>query len=165
MEGLEAAGLLAEISITITGFVSIFVALGSRDEGFPVADHINLKSLLGVSLACTAGGCTPILISQFTSDNTEIWRLSSVVGIMLSVLLNVWLGMVAGAKHRRETGESMRHSLLEITLGLSTLVLYGINLSPVLGPPSSGLFLLALFLGLVICAQSFAKSLFQRFLS
>lgn len=165
MEGLEAAALFAEISIAITGFITIFVALGSRDESFPVADHIVLKSLLGVSLACTAGGLTPVIISQFTSDSVEIWRISSMVGMLFSIILNVWLSFIEGARHRRVTGETLKHSAIEITLGLSTLVLYGINLSPVLGPPSSGPYLLALFLGLVICAQAFAKSLFRRFLS
>lgn len=165
MEGIEAAALFAEISIAVTGFVSIFVALGSRDESFPVEEHIALKALLGVSLSCAAGGCVPVIISQFVSDEVEIWRLSSMVGVLLSVVLNVWLGIVEGARHRRLTGEGLRHRALEITLGLSTLLLYGINLSAFLGPPSSGPYLLALFLGLVICAYSFAKSLFRRFLA
>ena len=165
MEGLEASALFAEISIAVTGFVTIFVALGSRGESFPIADHIVLKSLLGVSLACTAGGCTPIIISLFLSDNTEIWRWSSVFGIGFSLLLNVWLGIIAGAKHRKATGETMRHSAVETVLGLSTLLLYALNLSPVLGPPGPGPYLLALFLGLVICAHAFARTLFRRFLS
>lgn len=33
------------------------------------------------------------------------------------------------------------------------------------GLEAAGLFLLALFLGLVICAQGFAKNLFRRFLA
>lgn len=165
MSGLDAAALFAEISIAITGFVSIFVALGSRDGSFPIEEHIHLKSLVGVSLACVGGGVTPIIVAQFTSVDSQIWGVSSAFGLVFSIALNVWLTLFAAKRHRELTGEPFSNSIVQVVLGLSTLVLYVINISPVMGEPDAGLYLLALFIGLVICAKEFSTSLFRRFLS
>ncbi len=165
MDGLEAAALFAEISVTITGFIAIFVALGSQDGGFPVEEHIKLKSLLAVSLACMAVSLSPVLVSQFTDDASAIWGLASVVGIAVLLLLKLWLKLFAGREHREKTGETAKSSAFELSLGVSALLLYIVNLTPLLTSPGPGLYLLALFLGLVICCKSFAQSLFRRFLN
>lgn len=160
---MEAEGILtvlAEVSIAITGFSGIIVALDRSEEPWSTLDKVRLSMLLQVSISCVIWSLVPILLHVGDVSADSIWLWSSglwlgYIGVALGYRLRRLPGFVAQDEDSADSPAWWILALMLAVIALS-MVVQAVNVVWLMAPWPH---VLTLMLGLLISCVFFVRLL------
>ena len=152
--------LTAEVSIAITGFISIFLALAARDGRLLPVDAFTIRLIVICSFGPVFYAVLPLILNSLGLSGPSLWRSSSSAVVLAGMVIAVYM-----ARQLRflEPGEGRRinHGFV---LGV---VAYFSCLANAIGwpwEPSAGLYLVTVWSIVGISAGNFIDLLFNKLL-
>ena len=152
--------LTAEVSVAITGFISIFLALAARDGRFLPVDAFTIRLIVICSIAPVFYAVLPLLLNTLGLTAEALWRSSSIAIGLAGIALMIYM---LGQLRLLEPGEGRKLNygfLLSFVACLSCL-------SNALGwpwAPSGGLYLITLWSIVAVAVGNFVDLLFRKIL-
>lgn len=150
----------AQLSLVLTGFVSIFVVfLIDRNEKSRVNTHHATSILVG-SVITLLGAFAPMVLFHYGFSGDALWFWSSV--IFMGLALGYFVSMASltiqlTSQQFKEAGYI--HMASSYTLGFTAA---GINLLNLIGPPTAGHYILALVVNLLVPLIAFVTFSAQK---
>ena len=152
----------AEISVTLAGFVSIFVVLARRDGSFEPEFALATRSILSASVRCLFFAALPLILAALSISGTALWRLSSAAFFLTGVGIAFYMtNNLRGLPAAQQRTIFVRFALSLVVLSMLVLVA---NISGWPRPPSAGAYLLSIWLLLGVASVNFLDLVFRGIL-
>ncbi len=150
----------AQITLVLTGFVSIFVVfLIDRDEKSRVNTHHAASILVG-SVLTLMSTFVPVVLHQYGLSGAELWRWSSVAFMLLASIYLVTMASLTFRLTKPQFKEAgYIHMVSSYSLGFTAA---GINLLNLVGPPTPGNYVFALVVNLMVPLIAFVTFCAQK---
>jgi hypothetical protein len=152
--------LTAEVSIAITGFISIFLALAARDGRLLPVDTFTIRLIVICSFGPVFYAALPLVLNALGLSGAVLWRISSTAVGLAGIVIAVYM-----ARQLRflEPGEGRKLNY-GFVLGIAA---YASCLANAVGwpwEPSGGLYLVTVWSIVGISAGNFIDLLFIKIL-
>ncbi len=153
----------AEIAVAFAGFISIFLALATRDGRFPPGDSLSIRAIVLGGVTPVFFCAVPLVLHSLGASAATLWRISSGIVVLAGVAISAYLAL-----RQYETPSAERTPGVEQLIGwsLSNLALL-CSLSNLLAwpwGPSGGLYLLAVWLVVATAGFYFVALIFRKIL-
>ena len=152
----------AEISITLAGFVSIFVVLARRDGSFPPYFAMAIRSILIASITCLFFAALPLILAALGLSGTALWRFPSAAFFLTGVGVMFYMG-----SNMRSLPAAQRSTILvRFAWSLASFLMFSL-VANIVGwplPPSAGVYLVSVWLLLGIASVNFLDLVFRGIL-
>jgi len=152
----------AEISITLAGFVSIFVALARRDGSFQPEFALGIRSILIASIACLFFAALPLVLAALSISGTALWRFSS-AALFLSGM-GIAFYMISNLRRLPNAQQQTIYVRIALSLVVFSMLVLVANIFGWPRPPSAGSYLLSIWLVLGVASINFLDLVFRGIL-
>lgn len=155
----------AEVSVSLAGFVGVFLALERRDGAFTPGDAFLIRVLILCCVPPIFFSVLPIILHSLGLSEMSLWRCSSAISGALIALISINIFRtqhsvkIEGPGNRLQVQSTISYSMAILALAA--------HLSNTIGwpwAPSGGLFLVALWLILSIGGITFTQLILHRVL-
>ena len=149
----------AEISITLAGFVSIFVVLARRDGPFRPYFAIAIRSILISSITCLFFAALPLILAALGLSGAALWRFPSAAFLLVGVGVMFYMG----SNMRGLPAAQRRTTFVRIGWSLAAFLMLALvaNIAGWPLPPNAGVYLVSLWLLLGIASVNFLDLVFR----
>jgi hypothetical protein len=152
--------LTAEVSVAITGFISIFLALAARDGRFQPVDAFTIRLIVICSFAPVFYAVAPLILNSFGVTGGVLWRTSSLTIGLAGIVLALYM-----ARQLRFLGPGEGRKLnYGFVLGCVAFLSCLANALEWPWPASGGLYLVTLWSIVGIAVGNFVELLFRKVL-
>jgi hypothetical protein len=152
--------LTAEVSVAITGFISIFLALAARDGRFLPVDAFTIRLIVICSIAPVFYAVLPLILNTLGLAAEVLWRSSSIAIALAGIVLMLYM---LGQLRLLEPGEGRKLNygfLLGVVASMSCIA----NALGWPWAPSGGLYLITLWSIVAVAVGNFVDLLFRKLL-
>jgi hypothetical protein len=153
----------AEISITLAGFVGIFLALASKDEKFQTTDVVSIISIVTCSMSPVFYAVFPIIAATLGLHEPLLWQISS--GVVVIASTAIWISVIISIRRWRIEERTPDSRVLIVSgwvCGFLALICHVVNLVAWPWAASAGVYLLGVWLIILIAALYFVNLIFSR---
>jgi len=150
----------AEISVAFTGFIGIFLVLAARDGRFDPADSFMIRLIVICSIAPVFFSALPLVLDALGLSGELLWRASSGVAGLATVMLSVHLLRQVRTLPSGE-GRNFNYGVL---LGLLAMTSCLANVIGWPWAPFGGLYVLTVWSIVGIAGGNFIELLFRKLL-
>ena len=149
----------AEISVTLAGFVSIFVVLARRAGSFRPDFALAIRSILISSIACLFFAALPLVLAALGLSGAALWRFSSAAFF----LVGVGVGFYMGSNMRGLPADQLLTIFVRIGWSLAAFLMLTLvaNITGWPLPPNAGVYLVSVWLLLGIASLNFLDLVFR----
>ena len=152
--------LTAEVSIAITGFISIFLVLAARDGRLLPVDAFTIRIIVICSIAPVFYAVLPLLLNSLGVSAPLLWRGSSIAIGLASILIGVYMARQLRFLEPGE-GRKLNHGFV---LGVIAASCCLVNSFGWPWESSGGLYLVTLWAVAGIAVGNFVDLLFTKLL-
>jgi len=154
MSVFDQLATTAEVAIALGGFSALVAILQRTGQNQSTAEIFRLQIMLEASLFVVALSIAPGVIRELGVSESNIWRISAALYLIIGVAINVAL-WVRGRELFSQYDLPTKSITLALSLPADTvmlLVLIGIHPAPI-----EGMYLLSIYLNLLIAGFIFIR--------
>ena len=152
--------LTAEVSIAITGFISIFLVLAARDGRLLPVDAFTIRIIVICSFGPVFYAALPLVLNSLGLSGAVLWRSSSSAIGVAAIVIAVYMARQLRFLEPGE-GRKLNHGFV---LGVVAFLSCAANAAGWPWEPSGGLYLVTVWSIVGISAGNFVDLLFTKLL-
>lgn len=152
--------LTAEVSIAITGFISIFLVLAARDGRLLPVDAFTIRIIVICSFGPVFYAVLPLILNSFGLSGAVLWRSSSSAIGVAAIVIVVYMARQLRFLEPGE-GRKLNHGF---ALGVVAFLSCFANAAGWPWEPNGGLYLITVWSIVGISAGNFVDLLFTKLL-